>query len=228
MYRIGMSYYYLFTYNLKNTERMVLNVSNQAMKKPVLALMAGLPGVGKTTLATYLGQILAWNVIDKDTIKDALLDRIHMPEEEAGRAAFEVAFGLLRDALTSGRSAILDSSALHPFIVENVLQLCNELREEPGINIQLKVVLCEVNNEIRLHRLQTRKQRSSQRRSAIIYTEEHQRFDHLPPDKLVLHTENSLETYADQAANYLTARNTHAFSLSHTPSVTKFFAGSAL
>jgi predicted kinase len=207
---------------------MVLNVSNQAMKKPVLALMAGLPGVGKTTLATYLGQTLAWNVIDKDTIKDALLDRIHMPEEMAGRAAFEVAFGLLRDSLTSGRSAILDSSALHPFIVDSALQLCNELREEPGSNIQLKVVLCEVNDEIRLHRLQTRKQRSSQRRSTTIRIEEYQSFDHLPPDKLVLRTENSLETYAEQAAHYLIARNADPLSIPRVFPTTQFFACAAL
>jgi predicted kinase len=207
---------------------MVLNVSNQTLKQPVLALMAGLPGVGKTTLAKYLEGTLSWNVIDKDTIKDVLLDTVHISEEQAGRAAFEVAFGLLKDALISGHSAILDSSALHPFIVDGALRLCDELRHEPGMQIQLKVVLCEVDNEIRQHRLQTRRQRSSQRRSNTIHADEYQCFDHLPPDKLTLCTEDKLETYADRAANYLTARNTSHFSLPNFSSTTRFFTSSVL
>ena len=53
---------------------MNMNVKPKELKQPTLALMAGLPGVGKTTLANELGLRLGWVVIDKDSIKDSLLE----------------------------------------------------------------------------------------------------------------------------------------------------------
>lgn len=171
----------------------------------MLVLMAGLPGVGKTTLATYLGKILKWTVIDKDTIKDVLIDKMRMPEEKAGEAAFEVAFGLLKDSLSNGRSAILDSSALHQFIMRDAIQLCDDLQNDPGIDAEIRIVLCEVDHETRQCRLNARRQRSSQRHCTQVPEEAAQYFQHLPDNILKLWTRNSLESYASEALHYLQA-----------------------
>jgi predicted kinase len=178
---------------------MGLDVSEQRMKKPTLALMAGLPGVGKTTLAARLGQLLAWHVIDKDSIKDVLLDC--MQEEAAGRSAFDVAFKLIRDDLARGQSVILDSSALHPFIVENAFHLPQELK----IGIEIKVVHCTVDNKVRQYRLRTRPPRPSQRRSASVSEEGAQHFTHLPKNALKIDTDGDLEVYAQVVVDYLKA-----------------------
>lgn len=201
---------YIYPRDCRDRGKKGFKLSKQTGHKPTLVLMAGLPGVGKTTLANRLGQILPWTVIDKDTIKDKLLGLGTLEEETAGWAAFEVAFGEVHDCLTKRRrSVILDSSALLPFVLERAMQLCNEAGAE------LKVIYCVVDNAVRLQRLQTREQRPSQSRCHLINEEEaYQRFTHLPPNVLKLRTEGDLEEYKEEALAYLTADRAHSSSKS--------------
>lgn len=70
--------------------------------RPVLVLMKGPPGSGKSTIARELGRRLRWPVIDKDVFRDLL------PDELAG-LSYEAMLDLAERELTIGLSVIADS-----------------------------------------------------------------------------------------------------------------------
>jgi predicted kinase len=116
-----------------------------------LALMAGLPGVGKSTLAYTLSRALNWHVIDKDRHKEVLLKQ-GWDDEKAGIATYELAFETARIILMRHQaSVILDSAALHSFILENALSIVESVP-----NAQLKVILCVADRDLRNKRLRSR------------------------------------------------------------------------
>ena len=65
---------------------------------PTLVMMAGLPGAGKTTLAYALGRELGWQVIDKDTHKEVLVNQ-GFDDDRAGKTAYELSFAQIRTSL---------------------------------------------------------------------------------------------------------------------------------
>lgn len=82
---------------------------------PVLIVVSGAPGSGKTTLARRIADELALPLISKDAIKESLSDAIGLPRtiEESGRlgdAAYAAMFALARSTLDAGSSAVLDSN----------------------------------------------------------------------------------------------------------------------
>ena len=109
--------------------------------------MAGLPGVGKSTLAAQLGATLQWLVLDRDVIKTAMIDT-GIDEEQAGWSAYEVFFALAQNIIMQYRhSIILDTSALHPFILERATAI------KQSANAKLKVILCTADSATRMSRL---------------------------------------------------------------------------
>lgn len=74
-----------------------------ARPTPVIVLVNGAPGSGKTTLASPLGRMLGLPLIAKDTIKEAMADVLaptgDIPRSsQLGAAAFEVMWAVARDA----------------------------------------------------------------------------------------------------------------------------------
>jgi len=119
------------------------------LPKPILVLIAGLPGVGKSTLAFRLGQMLGWVVIEKDKLKEAFFEDSALKEEKideetADRVAYHCFFTIAENLLINqGLSVILDSSTLHPF----VLKRAKELAACSGAN--LKIILRDVDEPAR-------------------------------------------------------------------------------
>ena len=87
-----------------------------------LLLIAGLPGSGKTTLATALGRKLMWPVLDKDTIKTCLL-RAGAEESLAGSVSYDLLLDLAQDLLVQGYSVILDAPAKYRAVLDRCTQL---------------------------------------------------------------------------------------------------------
>jgi predicted kinase len=126
-----------------------------------MVVVAGLPGSGKTTLATSLAPMLGLPLISKDTIKEALFDTLGVGDlewsQKLGRASHAVMYALAAQA----RSAVLESH-FWPGISEADLHV---------IGSRLLQVYCRCPVEIALERYMKRAE-SSERHPA-----------HLPPDQ---------------------------------------------
>src|SRR5690349_23170938 len=146
--------------------------------------MAGLPGAGKSTLAYALSRALNWHVIDKDKYKETLLKQ-GWDDETAGIATYELAFETARTVLEKQQaSVILDSAALHTFILEKALDLIEYIP-----NTRLKVILCIADRVTRDERLRNRPfQLTTIRVNPETIPDYLQLFEHLPPDTLKLYT----------------------------------------
>jgi len=121
----------------------------------MLLLIAGPPGVGKTTLAFAVGRELGWTVLDKDTLKSCLLE-LAAPEAIAGPASYELLLEIARDNLSIGQSIILDCPAHHRSFLDRCAVLANDAGAE------FRILLCLLDRERRVHRMKTRSVRPSQ------------------------------------------------------------------
>ena len=82
---------------------------------PLLVIVSGAPGSGKTTLATRLADDLALLLIAKDPLKEAICDAIGAPADVAassrlGRAAYSALFTLARETLRAGEGIVVESN----------------------------------------------------------------------------------------------------------------------
>lgn len=169
------------------------------MKKPVLLLMAGLPGSGKSTLALAIGRHLGWPVLDKDTVKSALLE-LGAEEELAAKASYVLLDELARDfVVEQGLSVVLDT----PSSYEEVIESTERITKDAGGLLQ--VVLCEAPRAVRAERLANRKRRLSH---VIEIDDEAEvviesRFEQLPKDTLRLSTDGAPDALVQKIVSML-------------------------
>lgn len=166
-----------------------------------LVLMAGLPGAGKTTLAYALAREFQWQVIDKDMYKEVLSQQ-GLNDESASTMAYELSFASIRVALTRQRiSVIFDTAALQHFILDTV----REIVSSAG-NVELKVILCVADRDLRNHRLRTRPYQVTNIRADPATTADYlYYFRHLPPDRLELYTSDNIAECLVQAKDHITS-----------------------
>lgn len=164
-----------------------------------LVLMAGLPGAGKTTLAYALGRELGWQVIDKDTYKEALVKQ-GVDDERAGKIAYDISFAQIRTLLIRQQiSVILDTAALHHFVLDEVMEILSSADE-----VLLKVILCVADRDLRNHRLRHRTyQPTSIRVDPATIPDYLRYFEHLPENKLTLITNVPFVECIVRARNYI-------------------------
>lgn len=177
----------------------VVRMSNTV---PTLTLMAGLPGVGKTTLARMLADDLHWKVIDKDGRIEKLLLEGEKDENEASRQAYNESFNAVRESLQSNHSVILDTATLHSFILEEGRNVASKM------HVQLKVIFLVAECELRHDRIRRRPpQITVIREDPKTIDEYFLCFKHLPefPDRFTLDTSKPLLESFMRAKEYLTS-----------------------
>ena len=103
----------------------------------VLAVFAGLPGVGKSTLARRVGAALPAAVLAVDTV-DSKLRQYDVHEPRPGFAAYGVVSALAEIQLEMGHHVIID--AVNP--VRAARQLWVELAERTGVPLRVVEVVC--------------------------------------------------------------------------------------
>jgi predicted kinase len=79
-----------------------------------MVVVSGPPGSGKTTVAVPLASALGLPLLAKDTVKEALMDRLGADSlersRELGRAAFAVLFAVARSHLDAGAGLVLEAN----------------------------------------------------------------------------------------------------------------------
>jgi predicted kinase len=103
----------------------------------VLAVFAGLPGVGKSTLAAQVGAALPAAVLAVDTV-DFTLQAYDVTEPRPGYAAYGVVAALAETQLAMGHSVIID--AVNP--VKAARQLWTDLADRLGVPLRVVEVVC--------------------------------------------------------------------------------------
>jgi len=81
---------------------------------PLLVVVTGAPGSGKTTVARALAAELGRPLVAKDDIKEALFDALGTGDREwsrrLGRATYDVLFLVARRLLEAGASCVVESN----------------------------------------------------------------------------------------------------------------------
>lgn len=103
----------------------------------VLAVFAGLPGVGKSTLAAAVAAELPAAVLPVDTV-DFTLQRYGVHEPRPGHAAYGVVAALAEQQLTIGHHVIID--AVNP--VKSARQLWTDLADRLAVPLRVVEVVC--------------------------------------------------------------------------------------
>jgi predicted kinase len=103
----------------------------------VLAVFAGLPGVGKSSLAARVAAVLPATVLPVDTV-DFTLQRYEVGEPRPGYAAYGVVAALAEVQLRIGHNVIID--AVNP--VKAARQLWVDLAERMNVPLRVVEVVC--------------------------------------------------------------------------------------
>lgn len=107
------------------------------MPRQKLIVLSGLPGTGKSTLATGLSQALSTAVFSVDPIEAAMW-RSGISKAQTGIAAYEIAATLANDHLKTGHSVIVD--AVNP--VEAPRAVWRKLAETHHVALILIECIC--------------------------------------------------------------------------------------
>jgi putative acetyltransferase len=166
---------------------------------PMIVMLAGLPGTGKTTLAYALARALPLIVLDKDLVNTVLIAAIN--QNKAGPLSYDVLLDLAEDMVAVQRhSVILDTAGRQPIILDRAIQITQKA------SATLRVIRLVAPHEVRLHRMAAREPRPSQwSADETTDIEEAQWYAHLPVDSLTISSVLPVEELLPSVLRFLQA-----------------------
>lgn len=108
------------------------------MPRPLLILVTGLPGAGKTTLAERVAAAFGLPLLRKDAIKEMLFDQLGWQDRawshRLGAASFELMYYVVDLLAATGQPFIVES----PFEVEHARpRLCSLIERHDGASFEI-------------------------------------------------------------------------------------------
>jgi predicted kinase len=131
-------------------------VMNDTRRKPLLIVITGPPGTGKTTLSRRLGTLLNLPVLQRDAIKERLFDTLGIRDRtwsrQLGGASYEVLFYTLGLLLETRQPCIVESNFQGEPATTNLRTLAHQHE------YQLCQILCCTTPSVLIARLRQRTQ----------------------------------------------------------------------
>ena len=124
------------------------------MAAPLLIVIQGAPGVGKTTLLEKLRQDFTMPMLGKDEIKEFLFDTIPQSDREfsrlQGAASFEMMYAFARTLLEGDQSLVLEGAFGGSFGRKAIEQILTDT------GAQFLEIFCHVDDDTRQERFRIR------------------------------------------------------------------------
>lgn len=167
------------------------------MLEPMLILMAGLPGTGKSTLSRALAKEVGGTVIDKDRVRAALFDPPDIEystaqDEFCMRVMLKVAGYLFRK--DPERKVFLDGRTF-----SRGYQLARATGYANALGQPWRILECVCSEETTRQRLDQDASHPATNRNFSLYLEVKARFEEITLPKAVIDTDQPLEICVQQA-----------------------------
>jgi predicted kinase len=124
------------------------------MAAPLLVVVQGAPGVGKTTLLEELRRDVALPMLGKDEVKEFLFDRISQSDRDFSRlqggASFEMMYAFARTFLGEAHSVVIEGAFMTKFARPAIKSILEETDAE------CLELYCHVHETVRQERFRTR------------------------------------------------------------------------
>lgn len=124
------------------------------MAAPLLIVIQGAPGVGKTTILEGLRQKLDLPMLGKDEVKEFLFDTLPQKDRDFSRlqggTSFEMLYAFARIFLRSGRSVVIEGAFMTEFARPALLAMLKET------GARYLEVFCFVDETVRQSRFDAR------------------------------------------------------------------------
>lgn len=122
----------------------------------ILIQMAGFPGSGKSTLAYKISNYFDAIVLDRDIIKNSMLEA-GIEGEVLAKASYRVVFEMARNYLNNGKNVIIDTPCFYQETIDYGYEICK------GSNSEYRYIECIVDDYSVIEtRLRTRNRLNTQ------------------------------------------------------------------
>lgn len=130
----------------------VHNNVGRSLTKPNFILMAGLPGVGKSFIASKLARELGYALLDKDDILNFLKNSSIKDHLEQGRISYDILFQLVERQLAARVNTIVDTCFTFNWLRKRLYSYADKFEAVPII------IFCECSEDMAKKRIQARQE----------------------------------------------------------------------
>jgi len=106
--------------------------TRSSVHRPRLILMAGFPGVGKSTVARAIARQTHMVVFDKDDLLSPILrSNCGLSPQSASWLAYEILLDLVTNQLASGHHVIVDSCLTYQWLRDRLVRIAHDVGADP-------------------------------------------------------------------------------------------------